>query len=256
MEKYFNERGYEFKKKAMFAGVNAATGDYEVFNETLSNSDKVNGIMTSAAIPFAFPSIHWNYDGDELVGIDGGSVWNLNLASAIQRCKEVVGDDETKITIDILDCSTHEQPPYKGSGDQIHTIDSFMRYKNLKDHYEGGVADIQEIMAAFPKVHYRHYVSPSQTLPTMAVMDGTNSTCTWPMQMLGRKDGANVVNKGDGYHHKKILEWRNSKELQAKWPKIADYIVHLNKKDAVPSKADPITFDCKVTFGQEQKTDE
>jgi hypothetical protein len=47
----------------------------------------------------------------------------------------------------------------------------------------------------------------------MAVMDGSNATCTFPMQQIGRKDGANTVKKGEGFHYKKIMEWRESEEL-------------------------------------------
>lgn len=92
-------------------------------------------------------------------------------------------------------------------------------------------SDISEIMAAFPKVNYRYYVAPSQKLGTMAVMDGTNATCTFPMQQIGRKDGANAVAKGEGYHHKKIMEWRESDEIRKTWPLLNHYIVHLNEND-------------------------
>jgi hypothetical protein len=79
--------------------------------------------------------------------------------------------------------------------------------------YNEDASDLGEIMAAFPNVNYRYYVAPSQALGTMAVMDGTNATCTFPMQQIGRKDGAAAISKGEGYHHKKIMEWRESAEL-------------------------------------------
>ena len=177
IENYFNEHGYEYKKKVGFAGVDAITGDYLIFNETLSNKDKINGVMTSSAIPFAFESQHWDWNGRTVVGIDGGSVWNLNLATAIQRCQEIV-DDDSKITLDIIDCFTSSAPPYEGK-DKTRAIDNYNRYFDLKN-YHTGIADTAEVMMEFPKVNYRHYVMPSQTLPTMSIMDGTNSTCTWP----------------------------------------------------------------------------
>lgn len=83
IKKFFDEYGYDMKRKIMMAGVNAANGNYEVFNETLSNENIVNGVMTSSAIPFAFPSQHFTYNDESIVGFDGGSVWNLNLVSAI-----------------------------------------------------------------------------------------------------------------------------------------------------------------------------
>jgi len=69
-------------------------------------------------------------------------------------------------------------------------------------------------MAAFPKVNFRHIVGPSQELGSASSMDGTNETCTWPMQMIGRRDGANAVKNGEGYMHDKMMEWTNSLDLQ------------------------------------------
>jgi len=54
MTEYFNKRGYEFKRKVSFLGVDASTGNTLRFNETLSDNDKINAAMTSSAIPTAF----------------------------------------------------------------------------------------------------------------------------------------------------------------------------------------------------------
>jgi len=58
---------------------------------------------------------------------------------------------------------------------------NFLTYYNSKT-YHFDVSDVAEIMAAFPKVNFRHYIAPSQSLGTLSIMDGTNKTCTWPMQ--------------------------------------------------------------------------
>lgn len=60
---YFDERGYNFKRKFSFLGVNAVNGNAETFTESLSDEDVLNGIMTSSAVPFAFMTQHWKYDG-------------------------------------------------------------------------------------------------------------------------------------------------------------------------------------------------
>ncbi len=43
--------------------------------------------------------------------MDGGSVWGINVDSAIKKCLEIV-DDPSKITIDILICGDPEIPNY------------------------------------------------------------------------------------------------------------------------------------------------
>lgn len=67
-------------------------------------------------------------------------------------------------------------------------MDNWNRFLDIKEYYDGA-SDMVEMMAAYPKVNYRHYIWPTQALPTSSIMDGTNSTCTWPMQELGRIDG-------------------------------------------------------------------
>jgi len=83
VERFFSDLGYEFKKRVAIAGVDVENGNYVIWNETASDVDKVNGIMTSSAIPFAFEAQHFVNEGKNFVGMDGGSVWNINLASAI-----------------------------------------------------------------------------------------------------------------------------------------------------------------------------
>lgn len=70
-----------------------------------------------------------------------------------------------------------------------------------------------EVMAAFPKVNFRHYVNPTQSLPLMSVLDGTNSTCTWPMQEIGRLDGKAALDK-EGVLFSKIQEYIDSEDLK------------------------------------------
>ena len=48
---FFDGHSYEYKRKVAFLGVDAVTGNMYPFNESLSNEDKINAVMTSAAIP-------------------------------------------------------------------------------------------------------------------------------------------------------------------------------------------------------------
>lgn len=133
-------------------------------------------------------------------------------------------DDESKITVDVIDALTYKSPDYTDDA-RKSAIENFQRYKELKKYNEGGAADVGEIMAGFPKVNFRHYVAPSQGLSIASALDGTNSTCTFPMQLLGRQDGANSIKLGEGYMNKKMMEWMDSPELQRQNPNMNDYVV-------------------------------
>ena len=62
------------------------------------------------------------------------------------------------------------------------------------------------------------------------MLDVTNSTTTWPMQMQGRKDGAAVVQLGEGAMFEKMEEWNNSPELKSKYPFLGSYMRTLFKE--------------------------
>jgi predicted acylesterase/phospholipase RssA len=56
LTEYYKRVGDTYHRKVAFSAVNAADGNYEIFDENLSTEDKINAVMSSAAIPFAFPS--------------------------------------------------------------------------------------------------------------------------------------------------------------------------------------------------------
>ena len=49
----------------------------------------IAGVVSSASIPFVFPHRYI----DNKVLMDGGTVWNTNLVSAVDRCLELVDDE-------------------------------------------------------------------------------------------------------------------------------------------------------------------
>ena len=197
--------------------VDVNSGDYKVFYE--NSTDPVKAIVSSASIPFTFPQQVWD---DGVVCMDGGTVWNTNLVSAIERCKEIV-DDESEITLDIVMCSRQSLPEWD---DKDSTMNNYMRFKDIKQ-YNDNMDDIFEFKKAYPSVNFRHLVIPSQDMPSgMAILDVDNATSTWPMQQLGRKDGEAVVSMGDGYFFKKMDEWEDDPAIRAEYPLLGKWMEH------------------------------
>lgn len=175
----------DFKRKVVVSAVDVNSGAYLLYNETTPEPTKA--ILSSAAIPFVFPAQKWDTSFD----MDGGSVWNTNLVSAIDRCKEIVEDD-SQIYIDIIECSAMSQ--IEGWEDTGSTVNNYLRFREVKDYYSN-VGDIVEFMEAHKNVNYRYYVEPTAKIPGgLKLIDATNKTVTWPMQLQGRKDGAASVN--------------------------------------------------------------
>jgi len=205
---FMEEHDWTFKRRVMFSAVDINSGAYRVYSET--TDDPVKAVLSSAAIPFVFPNQHWpqNY-----YDMDGGTVWNLNLVSAVKRCREIV-DDDSKITIDIIVC--HAGKKFSDWEDKDKAIGNFMRYKEIKDVYSSN-ADIWLFQQAYPDVNFRYYVEPSGPLPGgLSIIKVDNATVTWPAQMMGRKDGANVVDQGEGKGFEKLNAWMAEHEQVVK----------------------------------------
>jgi len=209
LDKFFAEHNNTFHRKFVVAAVDVNTGSYMTFDETEKNPAKA--ITSSASIPFIFPSQKWDHG----VAMDGGTVWNLNLISAIDRCKEIV-DDESEITIDIVVC--HEGEKINTWSDGGSTMNNWLRYDQIRSA-KASNQDIYDVMHAFPKINYRYYVAPTGPLASgLDIIKVDNATVTGPAQDLGRKDGANVVKSGAGKLFQDFKDNFKSK-YDAKMPK-------------------------------------
>jgi predicted acylesterase/phospholipase RssA len=61
------------------------TGEYHTFDESTPREELPTAVISSASIPAVFPDR--NYKGYILM--DGGTVWNTNLVSAVQKCMDM-----------------------------------------------------------------------------------------------------------------------------------------------------------------------
>ena len=77
----YQEKGGEMYRRFVVSCVDANTGAYITFNET--SPDIPMSSVSSSSIPGVFPDRIWpDYDGG-IVCMDGGAVWNINVASAV-----------------------------------------------------------------------------------------------------------------------------------------------------------------------------
>jgi predicted acylesterase/phospholipase RssA len=137
---FLKEQG-GLKRKTIVSCVDANTGQYVTFNETVSDMPKAS--VSSSSMPFVFPHQVWKTDeGNDIVCMDGGSVWNTNLVSAVQRCRETV-DDDSEITLDVIDCGS---PDSVGSWkDENNALSNYMRFRDIQS-YTSGSNDLYELL--------------------------------------------------------------------------------------------------------------
>ena len=217
LDRIFKEKGGP-KRKMVVSAVDVNSGSYVLFNET--EKELTRAIVSSASIPFVFPHQHWDQQG---ILMDGGTVWNTNLVSAVERCRELV-DDDSKITVDIIVCDSHDITKLT---EAKKALGNLMRFRGIKSYYDGS-ADILRFKQAFPKVNFRYYIEPSEALEGgLQLLDFNNATHTYEIQMVGRKDGENAVKLGEGYYFDKMEEWDSSPELKQEYPRLGDYLYQM-----------------------------
>lgn len=98
IEDHYKELNSTIKRKVSFGITEAQTGKYIRFDETAPSTKVPFYILASTSVPGLFPYLI----EEDKVYIDGGTVDNLNLKGAIEKCREIVGDDESAITIDTI----------------------------------------------------------------------------------------------------------------------------------------------------------
>jgi hypothetical protein len=134
------------KRKLNFNAVDVADGSIVKFNETLSDMELIKALVASTSMPFVFPTMTIN---DKIL-MDGGTAWNLDVASAIDRCLEIV-DHHSKIIVDIIDVERTSLgiPIWNTTTD--YAVNYYFRRKEIKEHYRR-MADLLEIKQEFPQV--------------------------------------------------------------------------------------------------------
>ncbi len=87
------------------SAVDVDTGEYFLFNNTNLDfyTEISHAAMSSSSIPGVFPPQWFK----KRWFMDGGTVWDVNIDSAIKWCLEKV-DSLNKITIDIMLCGVND----------------------------------------------------------------------------------------------------------------------------------------------------
>lgn len=194
MTDYLNDwfSDYErIEKKVVISAVDVEQGTYMPFDESVGIDNLGTIIRASASIPFAFEPTH--FEGHWYM--DGGTVWNVNLKDAVDKCLEIVEDEEHVI----LDIAITEFINIEELEETGKTWDNFSRKRAIRKYYKT-MNDVAEFSRSRPFVNYRHFFKPSESLGgARAELDFRNET-TWHFQEVGRADAkaALEAEKQDG----------------------------------------------------------
>lgn len=193
------------KKKFTVVLTNADTGlsEHVDFNhsETLPPG-AISTIVGSSAIPAAFP--HMTINGNTY--IDGGCIWNLDVAGAIRRCHEIV-DDDKDIIVDIILCSEYNLT-VKGDIKKLNAIDHFRRAKRIEEYIDN-MQDIQRALMLYPDVTFRYVLGPSEALSNSPIPLDFSKDHLDKCFEIGKNDARRAIEMGAGGYMDVMLEYFN-----------------------------------------------
>ena len=157
--------------------------------------------------------------------MDGGTVWDVNVDSAINQCLEIV-DSLEDIIIDVAICGYTKRTGHTISK---NAMDNFMAARDEREFYSN-TNTVQSSLAAYPGVQSRYYFQGNYDDYHGCVvpndLDFNNST-TWCLQEAGRQDAKDMLEIGQENVHKSLEEWFASQELQDQHPTFRTYLTEL-----------------------------
>lgn len=163
-----------YQRRVSVAAVDVGTGEYVEFNQdNTSYFDMAQASLSSGSIPGVFPPQH--FKGHVLM--DGGTVWDVNVSSAVRQCQEMGAANED-ITVDVLICDTIPQPSLH---DQV-TIQNFATARSIGKVY-ANFNSIAAEMAAADGVNLRYYFEYTKEEDCKPNLLNFNGDETWCLQL-------------------------------------------------------------------------
>ncbi|CDW71376.1 patatin-like phospholipase family protein [Stylonychia lemnae] len=204
-------------KKLVVAAVDVNTGQYVTFDEQIPMKDVPTAILASASIPFVFPPTVFQ---DHTL-MDGGTVWNTNLVSAVDKCKSM-GFKEEDVIIDTI---MMDQPALstEDKGKSLNSIENFFRKREITSYYYT-ISDIERFKNALPKVFLRHFITPSIPLASGLGKLSFDWKDTEFMFNAGLKDAQTYLGKEPGRAFMLMDQWKKDPSLQKEFPQFTSYI--------------------------------
>ncbi|CAI2372707.1 unnamed protein product [Moneuplotes crassus] len=179
----------DVQKKVSVGAVDSRTGQFVRFTEELEFDDLAfKATRGSAAIPGAFPPVEFR----NMTLYDGGVAMMLDVAGAVDRCKETADVDE-EITIDIVMCNGNTIN--KEDTSEYNSISNYLRFKEIRKYRES-MRWIADALTNFPRVNFRYLVVPNKPLDNEWVPINFSEEHNERLMQRGIEDAKEVIREG------------------------------------------------------------
>lgn len=191
------------KRKISIGSCNANNGSFVRFDESLSHDDLITAVRASSAMPILFPYVE--FQGQTY--IDGGSVLNLDVGGAIERCREIV-DNDADIIVDVILCTGAYLRDIDQSQDT--TLQMLDRYLQI-DSFSNSLDDLLHAKDDYSYIDFRYIIMPSSPLPSGEIPLGFNPDQIEQMISMGMADAKNIVTNGTSVDWQSIQNKRDGR---------------------------------------------
>mmetsp|Transcript_8287 Transcript_8287/g.13862 ORF Transcript_8287/g.13862 Transcript_8287/m.13862 type:complete len:208 (+) Transcript_8287:533-1156(+) len=194
--------GRRIKRKVIASAVDYKTAGYFPMDfDDLEPSEYPTAIVASSSFPVAFPPT--KFKGREL--IDGGSVWNLNIISALDKCVQLGYERDEDIVLDVILLDPMGIPKLD-STKGLSTKDYYFRYNAIKGQMKAA-NDIVEFLQSRQSINYRYLVFPEvEIMPDWQLLLPTPELETKTIEM-GRADAQTSMALGPGGKFKEFVNY-------------------------------------------------
>jgi len=131
--------------------------------------------------------------------MDGGTIWDVNISSAINQCLELV-DHPSQIIVDVMICGYDAVGQEAKSG---NTIQNMMRKRSWQSYYSG-MNSFAEQERAYPDVNYRYLFQQKHS--SIDPLDFNKST-THPLWVHGVEDAVKALGHPEKAGFVNLTEW-------------------------------------------------
>ena len=180
-----------FKRKLSIASSDLNKGQVIYFDETMANDERVDAILSSAAISFAFPPVNMR----DMTLVDGSLFSTVSVGDPIERCREEVTRDED-IIIDVILCyeDTYEIEDWSLPETRWRTALDFYRRRKEINKYYYYEEDIMRITRGYHNINFRLLIKPGIPLTSNGFLP-INATHEEIMNEIGQGylDGLNAT---------------------------------------------------------------
>ena len=157
-------------------------GSYVDFKpEDLTGDDFYNTMYAQFAQAGVFPPVEFN-DTDYF---DGSTIWDLDIFSVVNKCKDM-GFADTDIIVDTI--LTSEKTLSKVDASEYKSLQMLWRYLQVNRYYSN-MDGFLRAKFAYPQVTFRHKVAPSEKMPSSFYPLNLKQDDTDKIWDLGVKDG-------------------------------------------------------------------